>query len=111
MQGPPRQEGRLLSSNRRQRPACSCQFFQSFVVLVRSQAARDVLFSGTFTFAIQLAFRGADMTVSGVLTPTQSPVAPVREHINQQVGALLASFPQIDALSADERRAMIARYT
>ena len=51
------------------------------------------------------------MTVSGVLTPTQSPVAPVREHINREVGDLLASFPRIDALSADERRAMIARYT
>jgi hypothetical protein len=51
------------------------------------------------------------MTSSGVLAPTQSPVAPVREHINLEVGDLLASFPRIDALSAEERRGMIARYT
>ena len=51
------------------------------------------------------------MTVSGVLTPTQSPVTPVREHINREVGALLTSFPRIEALSVEERRGMIARYT
>ncbi len=51
------------------------------------------------------------MTSSGVLTPTQSPVAPVREHISREVGDLLASFPRIEALSAEERRGMIARYT
>jgi hypothetical protein len=51
------------------------------------------------------------MTSSGVLTPIQSPVTPVREHINREVGALLAAFPGIEALSAEERRGMIARYT
>jgi hypothetical protein len=51
------------------------------------------------------------MTSSGVLTPTRSTVTPIREHINLEVADLLASFPRIAALSAEERRGMIARYT
>jgi hypothetical protein len=51
------------------------------------------------------------MTSSGVLTPTRSTVIPVREHINSEVASLLASFPNPGALSAVERRGIIARYT
>jgi hypothetical protein len=50
------------------------------------------------------------MTSSGVLTPIRSTVTPIREHINREVGDLLASFPRIEALSAEERRGMVARY-
>src|SRR5579872_307939 len=51
------------------------------------------------------------MTSSGVLTPSRSTVTPIRDHINREVADLLASFPSIVALSADQRRGMIARYT
>jgi hypothetical protein len=51
------------------------------------------------------------MTSSGVLTPSRSTVTPIREHINRDVADLLASFPRIESLSAEERRGMIARYT
>ncbi|PYM67583.1 MAG: hypothetical protein DME11_03265 [Candidatus Rokuibacteriota bacterium] len=45
------------------------------------------------------------------ITPKQSSIAPLQEHIDRTSQELLASFPNTQQLSADERRGIIARYT
>ena len=45
------------------------------------------------------------------ITPKQSSIAPLQEHIDRTSQELLASFPNAQQLSADERRGIIARYT
>ncbi len=45
------------------------------------------------------------------MTPRQSCIAPIQEHINAAIHELLASFPEPEHLSPDERRGVIARYT
>jgi hypothetical protein len=48
---------------------------------------------------------------SGLLTPAPSYTSTIQEHIDHVVDDLLASFPKIEFLSAEERRGIIARYT
>jgi hypothetical protein len=48
---------------------------------------------------------------SGLITPNPSQTAPIQEHIDRVVDELLASFPNPEQLSADQRRGIIARYT
>src|SRR5438094_2321261 len=45
------------------------------------------------------------------ITPKQSSIAPLQEHIDRTSQELLASFPDAQRLSLDERRGIIARYT
>src|SRR5213079_2746411 len=45
------------------------------------------------------------------ITPKQSSIAPLQEHIDRTSQELLASFPNTQQLSAAERRGIIARYT
>jgi len=45
------------------------------------------------------------------ITPKQSSIVPLQEHIDRTSQELLASFPNTQQLSADERRGIIARYT
>src|ERR671931_774614 len=45
------------------------------------------------------------------MTPRQSCTAPIQEHIDGVIHDLLASFPDPEQLSRDERRGIIARYT
>jgi len=45
------------------------------------------------------------------ITPKQSSIVPLQEHIDRTSQELLASFPNAQQLSADERRGIIARYT
>src|ERR1041384_8288379 len=46
-----------------------------------------------------------------VLTPSQSCPATTRAHIDQAIAHLLASLPDPEQLSANERRGILARYT
>jgi hypothetical protein len=48
---------------------------------------------------------------AGGVTPGRSNLAPIQEHVNRVVADLLASFPNPEQLSADQRRGIIARYT
>src|SRR5713101_85614 len=48
---------------------------------------------------------------SGLITPTPPHTAPIHEHIDRVIADLLASFPNPEQLSANERRGIIARYT
>src|SRR5436189_1489431 len=45
------------------------------------------------------------------ITPKQSSIVPRQEHIDRTSQERLASFPNTQQLSADERRGIIARYT
>src|SRR6059058_3036676 len=45
------------------------------------------------------------------VTLKRSSIAPLQEHIDRTSQELLASFPNAQQLSADERRGIIARYT
>src|SRR2546429_4999803 len=45
------------------------------------------------------------------ITSKPSSIAPIQEHIDRASQELLASFPDSQQLSADERRGIIARYT
>jgi hypothetical protein len=45
------------------------------------------------------------------VTSTLSRTAPIQEHIERAIQQLFASFPDPDRLSAEEQRAIIARYT
>ena len=45
------------------------------------------------------------------ITSKRSSIAPIQEHIDRASQELLASFPDSQQLSADERRGIIARYT
>src|SRR5947207_14171028 len=45
------------------------------------------------------------------ITPKQSSIAPLQEHIDRTSQELLASFPNTQQLSPHERRGIIARYT
>src|SRR5205809_3540091 len=45
------------------------------------------------------------------ITPKQSSIVPLQEHIDRTSQELLAPFPNTQQLSADERRGIIARYT
>ena len=45
------------------------------------------------------------------MTPRQSCTAPIQEHMDVVIHDLLASFPNPEQLSPDERRGIIARYT
>ena len=45
------------------------------------------------------------------MTSRQSCTAPIQEHIDGAIHDLLASFPNPEQLSPDERRGIIARYT
>jgi hypothetical protein len=45
------------------------------------------------------------------VTSTLSRTAPIQEHIERAIQQLFASFPNPDRLSAEEQRAIIARYT
>jgi len=47
----------------------------------------------------------------GVVSPKSARSAPVQEHIDRAIDDLLASFPNPERLSSDERRGIIARYT
>src|SRR3989454_2211831 len=46
-----------------------------------------------------------------LMSPTQARIAPLRDEIHRAIDDLLASFPDPDRLSFDERRGIIARYT
>src|SRR5213592_2839888 len=46
-----------------------------------------------------------------LMSPTQSRIAPLQDEVNRAIDDLLASFPDPDRLSFDERRGIIARYT
>ena len=46
-----------------------------------------------------------------LMNPTQSRIAPLQDEVNRAIDDLLASFPDPDRLSFDERRGIIARYT
>jgi hypothetical protein len=46
-----------------------------------------------------------------ILTPSQPRPATTREQIDQVIEQLLASLPDPEQLSADERRGIVARYT
>jgi DNA-binding Lrp family transcriptional regulator len=48
---------------------------------------------------------------SALPTLNHSHVVSIQEHIGRVVEDLLASFPPVERLSADERRGIIARYT
>src|SRR6266567_9028438 len=45
------------------------------------------------------------------MTSRQSCTAPIQEHIDGAIHDLLASFPNPEQLSPDQRRGVIARYT
>ena len=47
----------------------------------------------------------------GLMTSNASVTAPIQGHIEREIEALLASLPNPDNLSAEERRGIIARYT
>src|ERR1700719_509491 len=47
----------------------------------------------------------------GCLTLNRSQAAFIQGHLDQVVNDLLTSFPDVEQLSADERRGIIARYT
>jgi hypothetical protein len=46
-----------------------------------------------------------------LLPPTPSPIALIQEHIGRAIHDLMASFPDPDQLSPQDRRGIIARYT
>ena len=46
-----------------------------------------------------------------LMIPKLSPTAPIQEHIDRIIDDLLASLPDPEQLSPDERRGIIARYT
>jgi Iron-containing redox enzyme len=46
-----------------------------------------------------------------ILTPSRLCAASTREHIDQAIEHILASLPDPEQLSADERRGIMARYT
>src|SRR5437879_731922 len=46
-----------------------------------------------------------------LMSPTPSRIAPLQDEIHRAIDDLLASFPDPDRLSVDERRGIIARYT
>ena len=52
-----------------------------------------------------------DRQPNGIVTSTLSRTAPIRAHIDRAIQELFASFPNPDRLSAEEQRAIIARYT
>jgi len=43
--------------------------------------------------------------------PARSSIAPLEERIDRAIHGVLAAFPDVQRLSADERRGIIARYT
>jgi len=45
------------------------------------------------------------------MAPAESQMAPIQAHVDRVIDSVLASFPQPERLSADERRGIIARYT
>ena len=47
----------------------------------------------------------------GFLTLNQSQTVSIQGHLDQVVNDLLTSFPDVEQLSAEERRGIIARYT
>src|SRR6058998_3043438 len=57
--------------------------------------------------------KGATMSAAsaGVIPSNESTTAPIQEHIDREIEALLSSLPNPDELSAEERRGIIARYT
>src|SRR5207245_857212 len=56
---------------------------------------------------------GAMMTsaAAGLMTSNESKTASIQAHIDQAIEDLLASLPDPEQLSAEERRGIIARYT
>jgi len=54
---------------------------------------------------------GHDPENSRLMIPKRSPTAPIQEHIDRIIDDLLASLPDPEQLSPDERRGIIARYT
>src|SRR2546425_11690701 len=49
--------------------------------------------------------------IARLMIPKRSPTTPIQEHIGHVIDDLLASFPDPEQLSPDERRGIIARYT
>jgi Iron-containing redox enzyme len=47
----------------------------------------------------------------GVVTPNESHTEPIEEDVDQAIEDVLASLPDVERLTADERRGIIARYT
>ena len=47
----------------------------------------------------------------GLMTSKPWSTAPIQEHVDRVIQDLLASFPDPEQLSPDERRGIIARYT
>src|SRR3979490_563883 len=47
----------------------------------------------------------------GFLILNQSQIGSIQTHLNQVLGALLTSFPDVEQIALDERRESIARYT
>jgi hypothetical protein len=48
---------------------------------------------------------------SGLMTANRSLTAPIQERLSRAIDDTLASFPNPEKLSADQRRGIIARYT
>jgi hypothetical protein len=48
---------------------------------------------------------------SGLVTPSRSQTSPIQEYTDRIADELLASLPNAEQLSADERRGIVARYT
>jgi hypothetical protein len=61
----------------------------------------------------QATAKGATMTpaVAALATANESRTAPIQAHIEGMIEDLLASLPDPEQLSAEERRGIIARYT